>query len=355
MDESPTPVIAELEVLAKSVQELSLKSEKLPENFIYRGCDGGLLDAPLPVVHEIPVVDLSLLTPPSETIEELEKLQSGLSSWGCIQVVNHGMTSSFLDQVRQITKQFFELPMEEKKKYSREIGDIEGYGNDMILSEHQTLDWTDRLYLTIYPEDHRRFKFWPENPKAFSEVLKEYTEKIRKLTEVIFKAMARSLNLEEDCFWNQYGERAIMNARFNYYPPCPWPDLVLGIKPHADGSAITFLLQDNEVEGLQICKDNQWFKVPIVPHALLVNVGDQVEIMSNGILKSPVHRVVTNSEKERSTVAVFCIPEPEKEIGPIDKLVNESRPRLYKTVKSYVEIYFEHYQQGKRPIDAAKI
>jgi isopenicillin N synthase-like dioxygenase len=98
------------------------------------------------------------------------------------------------------------------------------------------------------------------------------------ITEVVLKAMARSLNLEDGCFLEQYGKRATMTARFNYYPKCPRPDLVLGLKPHADGSVITILLQDKEVEGLQFQKDNQWFRVPIISEALLINVGDQAEV-----------------------------------------------------------------------------
>ncbi|KAL2465569.1 2-oxoglutarate (2OG) and Fe(II)-dependent oxygenase superfamily protein [Abeliophyllum distichum] len=82
--------------------------------------------------------------------------------------------------------------------------------------------------------------------------------------------MARSLCLEEDYFLRKLGERKLIYARFNYYPPCPRPDLALGIKPHADGSAITFLLQDKEVEGLQVVKDDNWFHVHIIPYALLV-------------------------------------------------------------------------------------
>ena len=92
--------------------------------------------------------------------------------------------------------------------------------------------------------------------------------------------MARSLNLEENCFLTQYGDRAIMLQRFNLYPRCPRPDLVLGLKPHSAGSAITIVLQDKEVEGLQFQKDDQWFRVSIMPHALLINVGDQVEVAS---------------------------------------------------------------------------
>jgi len=58
------------------------------------------------------------------------------------------------------------------------------------------------------------------------------------------------------------------------------PDHVLGFKPHADGSTITFLLQDKQVEGLQVLKDDQWFKVPIIPDALFINVGDQIEVIT---------------------------------------------------------------------------
>ncbi|KAL9339631.1 hypothetical protein Peur_068646 [Populus x canadensis] len=342
------------ELISNSVQEMATNGQEPPVKYFSKGNDGGVLDAPVPLI-EIPVVDLGLLTSPSTSAQELEKLKLALSSWGCFQVINHGMTSSFLDKIREVSKQFFAFPMEEKQKYSREADSIEGYGNDMILSDHQTVDWTDRLYLTISPEDQRKIKFWPENPKDFRETLHEYTVKLQETNDFLLRAMARSLNLEESCFLDQYGEHPLVTARFNFYPPCPRPDQILGVKPHADASAVTFLLQDKEVEGLQFLKDNEWFRVPIIPHALLVNVGDQVEIMSNGIFKSPVHRVVTNTERERNTLAVFCIPESDNEIKPADQLISETRPSLYKKVKDYVSIYFQHYQQGKRPIEAVKI
>lgn len=188
------------------------------------------------------------------------------------------------------------------------------------------------------------------------EILQEYTTKLKVIVEVVLKAMARSLNLEDNCFLDKYGERALMQARFNFFPPCPRPDRSLGLKPHADGSAITIVLQDKEVEGLQFLKDDQWFRVPIqLPHALLINVGDQSEVMSNGFFKSPVHRVVTNSERERTSVAVFCSPDPDNDIEPVDGAVSETRPRLYKKVQDYVSKYFQYYQEGKRPIEAVKI
>jgi isopenicillin N synthase-like dioxygenase len=78
--------------------------------------------------------------------------------------------------------------------------------------------------------------------------------------------------------------------------------------------------------------------------------------MSNGIFQSPIHRAVINAEKERLTVAIFCTPDSEKEIKPVNKLANESRPILYRPVKNYVDdIYFQYYQKGERAIEASKI
>nr|AIS20826.1 EFE [Pyrus x bretschneideri] len=343
---------------SKTVQEVLIQGEQVPEKYIHKVEDGGVPvpDASAAQLMDVPVIDLALLAASSISADELEKLRSALATWGCFQVINHGMSPEFLDEFREITKQFFALPVEDKKKYLRQVNDIQGYGNDMVFSEQQTLDWSDRLYLSVYPQDNRKLNLWPENPKSFRQTLDQYTMDLQVVTKTVLKAMARSLDLEDNCFSDLYGgEQGKMDIRFNFYPPCPRPDLVLGVKPHADGTLITLLLQDKEVEGLQFLKGDKWFRAPIVPDALLINVGDQVEILSNGIFKSPVHKVVTNSDKERISVAAFCIPESDKEIEPFERLVNESRPRLYKKVKNYVGIYFEYYQQGRRPMEAAKM
>ncbi|WOG84614.1 hypothetical protein DCAR_0103798 [Daucus carota subsp. sativus] len=343
-----------LQSVSNPVQELALDCETLPERYIYKRSDEAI-DVDYPTI-DIPVIDINSLKSSSLSAEkELEKLRASLSSCGCFQAINHGMTSSFLDQVRSIGRDFFQLPMKEKLNCVRAAEDMEGYGNDPVFSEHQVLDWTDRVYLLTSPADQRKLHLWPQNPENFREILEEYTERLKFLNEAVLKALSSSLNLKESCFLDQYGENANMVARFNYYPPCPRPDLTLGLKPHADGSAITYLLQDKEVEGLQILKNDQWFTVPIVPDALLVNVGDQVEIMSNGIFKSPVHRAVTNAERVRLSVAVFCFPDSGREIEPAAELITETRPVLYKKMKDYLGAYFENYHHGKSTIEAAKI
>lgn len=107
--------------------------------------------------------------------------------------------------------------------------------------------------------------------------MEEYTEKMKEATNIISRAIAESLDLEETCFLNQFGEQALLQARFNYYSCCSRPDLVLGLKPHADGTGYTVILQD-DVEGLQVHQDGKWFTVPTISHALLVLMGDQMEV-----------------------------------------------------------------------------
>ncbi|KAF4356436.1 hypothetical protein F8388_013301 [Cannabis sativa] len=335
--------------LLKTVQEVALEGGQVPEYFLYKDGHGGSRDVPF---IDIPVVDVGLLATSSQ---ELQKLNSALTNFGCFQAINHGMSVEYLNRLREITREFFQLPLEEKKKYLKQENDIEGYGNDNVYSDQQKGDWNDRLFLSLYPEQQRRLKLWPENPKAFRSIVHEYSEKIKSISEIILKAMARSLNLEENCFVEQYGERSKLNGRFTLYPKCPRPDLIVGSKPHGDASAITLLLQDQSIDGLQILKDNQWFKAPSIPEALLVNVGDQAEISSNGAFKSAIHKVLTNSERERISLAVFYVPELDKLVGPLEGLIDESRPKLYTTVKNYVNTYLQYYHQGKKAIEETKI
>ncbi|KDP35890.1 hypothetical protein JCGZ_10460 [Jatropha curcas] len=315
-----------------------------------------LIPNPSPPLLSIPVINLSLLSSSSkEGIEELQKLKEALTSWGCFQAIGHGISDSFLDKIREVAKQFFALPAGDKKKYSRAVNDMEGYGNDPVLSDKQVYDWCDRLFLKLIPQDSRKLHLWPTNPTQFREILDECSVKMKNTVELLLKAMARSLNLEEDSFLKQYEYQEVMAARFNYYPTCPRPDSVLGVKAHSDGSAITFLLQDKEVEGLQMFKDDQWHRVPIIPHAFVVNAGDQMQIMSNGIFKSPLHRVSTSSEKDRISLAIFHLPNSEVEIEPLKALVDEKRPQQYRKLKNYSAINFQCFQSGKVALDTVKI
>ncbi|XP_058188433.1 protein SRG1-like [Rhododendron vialii] len=342
-------------LLLKRVQEMALNGEQPPAPYVSR-YDYDATEDDSSTVSAIPIIDLGILSSSEASTEEYEeelmKLKSALQSWGCFQAIGHGISSSFLDKIIQVAREFFEQPMEEKKKYSKTVVEFEGYGADPVPEEGQSLDWSDRLFLSVDPKDLQKFEFWPESPACFREVLKEYTEKTKMLTELTSKAMAKSLNLDENCFLNQFGERSILQARFNYYSKCQRPDLILGLKPHADGSGYTSILQD-EV-GLQVFKEDKWHTVPTVPHAILILMGDQMEIITNGVFKSPVHRVLSNSERDRISIAMFYTPEKGKEIGPEEGLVDGERPRLFKKVKDYADIHYGYYQRGMRALHTAE-
>lgn len=95
----------------------------------------------------------------------------------------------------------------------------------------------------------------------------------------MFKAIAKSLRLQEECFSKVFTEDgAIMQGRFILYPPCPTPDVVYGLKPHTDRSGVTVLLQDTDVEGLQVLNEDNWYIVPLIHDALFVNLGDQLQV-----------------------------------------------------------------------------
>ncbi|CAI0388969.1 unnamed protein product [Linum tenue] len=343
-----------------SVHEIAITGQNLPAKYIYTDSINPSQDPSIPLpLLEIPVIDFNRLATPSiGTGEELERLRSALSSYGCVMVTNHRVASSLMDRVRLVFKQFLALPMEERLKWQKEVDGFDGYGSDMIVTKDVAVvhDFTARLRLITWPEDRRQMKYWPEKPHDFREVLDEYSSKLRVLHDATLKAMARSLNLEDDStFLKVIREGGTISSRFNFYPPCPTPDRVLGLKPHSDGTVITFVLQDREVEGLQVLKDEQWFRVPIVADGLVLNVGDQLEIMSNGEFKSPIHRVVLNPKKERISMATLSFPQEGKQIEPFEGLVSRERPRLYRQVKYNGVAQLGYYQSGKRVTDEVRI
>jgi isopenicillin N synthase-like dioxygenase len=73
---------------------------------------------------------------------------------------------------------------------------------------------------------------------------------IEKLSKVIVEYMGKALNIKEKEMRELF-EDGIQMMRMNYYPPCPQPEKVVSLTPHSDGSALTILLQLNDVQGLQ--------------------------------------------------------------------------------------------------------
>ncbi|KAH7517919.1 hypothetical protein FEM48_Zijuj09G0115300 [Ziziphus jujuba var. spinosa] len=117
--------------------------------------------------------------------------------------------------------------------------------------------------------------------------------------------------------------------RINYYPPCPFPHLALGVGRHKDAAALTILAQD-DVGGLQAKRksDGEWITVKPTPNAYVVNVGDVLHIWSNEKYRSVEQRVVVNKLKERLSIPCFFLPGPHVMVKPVEELLNgENRPK----------------------------
>lgn len=180
--------------------------------------------------------------------------------------------------------------------------------------------------------------------------IEKFVKAGRELLDELLQALAEAISLDTRSFSRYFDPKTSeINVRINYYPPCPRPDLTLGIVPHSDGSALTLLTQFGSSNGLQVFKDSQWITVPWPCNSLLVNLGDFIEIMSNGRLKSSWHRAATQSDMDRFSVALFYNPPARVEIGPVKD--GESIEEYKKVV---VEEYLKHYYKVS-PTDTKEV
>ncbi|XP_026383289.1 protein DMR6-LIKE OXYGENASE 2-like [Papaver somniferum] len=113
--------------------------------------------------------------------------------------------------------------------------------------------------------------------------------------------------------------------------------LTYGLPGHTDPNAITILLQD-DVPGSQVLRDGKWIAVHPIPNTFIINIGDQIQAISNDKYKSVLHRAVVNCDKERFSIPTFCCPSKEAVIGPASQLVDDEHPSLYKDF-TYTEYF----------------
>ncbi|EOA17227.1 hypothetical protein CARUB_v10005502mg [Capsella rubella] len=267
------------------------------------------------------------------------------------------MDSTFLEKFKSEIQDFFNLPMEEKKKLWQQPDDIEGFGQVFVVSEEQKLDWSDMFFLTMQPVQLRKPHLFPNLPLPFRETLDTYSAEVKSIAKILLAKVAVALKIKpeemEELFDDELGQR----IRLNYYPPCPEPDNVIGVTPHSDSTGLTILLQVNEVDGLQIKKNGKWVSVKPLPNAFVVNIGDILEIITNGTYRSIEHRGVVNSEKERLSVASFHSMGFGKVIGPMRSLVERHEAAIFKSVttEEYFNGLFSRALDGKAYLDVMRV
>ncbi|TXG64565.1 hypothetical protein EZV62_011559 [Acer yangbiense] len=246
-----------------------------------------------------------------------------------------------LKRIKKTSKEFFDLPLEEKKLAKRDEVNPLGYHD----SEHtkNVRDWKELFDFlakdpTFVPTSHESDdpqlrtirNQWPAHPPEFRDVCEEYAGEVEKLAYKMLELISLSIGLPGDHLHSCF-KYHISFLRVNHYPAYPFPELVLGAGRHKDASAFTVLAQD-EVGGLEVRRksDGAWISIKLVPGAFITNLGDATQVWSNDRYESAEHRVVVNFEKERFSIPFFFYPPHFVMLKPLEELVNEQNPARYR-------------------------
>ncbi|OMO96917.1 Oxoglutarate/iron-dependent dioxygenase [Corchorus olitorius] len=200
-----------------------------------------------------------------------------------------------------------------------------------------------------------------ENVKeaTYRDQVLDYMKKSEVVIKQLLQVLMKGLNVTEIDQTKESLLMGSMRTNLNYYPICPNPELTVGVGRHSDVSTLTILLQD-EIGGLYVRADKgdkNWIHVPPIKGSLVINVGDALQILSNGRYRSVEHRVVANGSKNRISVPIFVNPKPGDMIGPLPELVASGEKPIYKQVlySDYVKHFFRKAHDGKQTVAFAEL
>ncbi|OAY82224.1 Leucoanthocyanidin dioxygenase [Ananas comosus] len=318
----PEPVVRVQSIADSGAKTIPERYVKPPSDRPSHAADAGSQLA-------IPVIDLA-----DDERMIAADVASACEEWGFFQAVNHGVSPALMRRAREAWRGFFHLPMPEKQRYANSPATYEGYGSRLGVEKGSILDWGDYYFLHLRPRRLMSHEKWPSLPPCLRETVDEYGRELIKLCERLMRVLSRGLGLDGGRLQATFGgggddDGVGVCMRVNFYPKCPQPELALGLSSHSDPGGLTVLLPDDRIKGLQVRKDGNWVTVEPAPDAFIVNIGDQIQVVSNAVYRSVEHRVLVNADAERLSIAFFCNPKSDIALGPLPELVTPDRPALY--------------------------
>ncbi|XVF39587.1 hypothetical protein PTKIN_Ptkin01aG0045800 [Pterospermum kingtungense] len=324
----------------------------VPSDYIYKNStefDDVVVTEP----ETIPIIDFSVLTSgnPDQRSKVIAELGNACLEWGFFMVINHGVTETVREEMMRETEGFFGLTWEEKRQYTgRKLFDPIRCGTSFNTKVDEGLLWRDSLKIHVHPYFNS-----PNKPSGFSKILQEYSKKTREMASELLKAISESVGLGENYIDEKFGDSHQLLVA-NMYPPCPQPELSMGLPPHSDHGLLTILMQ-NELSGLQIMHNMKWVPIYPLPNSFLVNIGDHMEILTNGKYKSVVHRAVVNNKATRISIGTAHGPPLDTIVSPAPELVEDRIGQAYHGIKyrDYIELQQSKCLSGKSCLDRLRI
>jgi len=275
-----------------------------------------------------PVIDISQ----PERVHVHQAIDAACREWGVFQVVNHGIDTRLLGALRRQMRALFGASLEEKLAISRTAENPWGF-YDREITRHQR-DWK-QIY-DFGPEDGgptdggAMRPQWPASLPAFEPIVRNFYAECDALALRLLRVMTRNLGMPAESLDHHFRPAHTSFLRLNYYPRCPVADRNLGVNAHTDSGAVTLLLQD--MPGLEVCHGGEWWMVEPMRDALVVNIGDVMQVWSNDRYTAPLHRVVANFSADRFSAPFFFNPAYSTNYAPLPSVVDARNPPRYRAI-----------------------
>lgn len=295
-----------------------------------------------------PVINMAKLKGEERGVT-MEMLDDACKNWGFFELLNHGISHEFMDKVEMLTKEHYKHCLEHRFKE---------FANQALQKgeelDSSNMDWESTFFLRHLPESN--ISEIPDLNDEYRKVMKEFAIELEKLAERLLDLLCENLGIEKGYLKNTFSGSKGPNfgTKVSNYPPCPQPELFKGLRAHTDAGGIILLFQDDTVSGLQLLKDGEWVDVPPMRHTIVVNLGDQLEVITNGKYKSVIHRVLAPTNGNRMSIASFYNPGNDAVIFPSPALVaeeSETEGEVYPrfVFHDYMKLYVEQKFQAKEP------
>jgi isopenicillin N synthase-like dioxygenase len=273
--------------------------------------------------YVLPLVDISKLQSSalSDRLEVAAALDKACKEVGFLYLKGEQFNFEYVQDLIQVTKAYFEQDL--ALKMQRYIGLSKNHSGYVPIGEEQfsgqSYDLKEAFDVNY---DYQGAKsdcpllgptLWPDDAQ-FKRTVSQYYQHLRGISQQIFRSFALALGVNEDFFDAKITD-APSQLRLIHYPYNPEVKDAEGIGAHTDYECFTLLLPT--APGLQVLnKQGEWIDIPLIENTLVMNIGDMMEILSNGKYLATKHRVKKVCE-ERYSFPLFCACNYDTVIEPI--------------------------------------